>query len=128
MILIVISMHAVASGDVKIWNPVEEITHLSDVAVFSEISRVSFWHAHDCAVDYISPIDQTDLLKFARREIDEIRVTHRPKIIAFGAEVFEPKRNCRWIGHQGRTPIVENLQSPQSDIGLLNINPIIGRH
>ena len=58
----------------------------------------------------------------------EIRIRQAPQGIALVAEIFQPQPHGLGIGHQIRTPVIENLQAPDVNAPFLNVNPVVLQH
>ena len=60
-------------------------------------------------------------------EGDHIGVGQLPQIVGLVAEVFESDPDVTRVGHQIRTPVIEDLHPAHHHVGLLDVDPVVGK-
>src|SRR6202012_5444055 len=71
--------------------------------------------------------DEADFLEFIGCKMQKFFVLHAPQIVTLVAEVLQTEPDTCGVGNQCGAPVIENLQSPDAHVGLLNVDPIVGR-
>ena len=125
---VVVAVLAVSANAIKIGKAIQPFTNLAEFGVASEIGRICFGHFNaDTLVDGGVFAEDADLMKLFYRHLDECLVIHRPEIVPFGTEVFQPDPDmlCHVVDHVWR-PIVENLDPSDPHLSFLNVYPRIG--
>src|SRR3546814_11291970 len=55
----------------------------------------------------------------------QVRVRHRPQVVALVNEVLEPQRSRSGIGHHVRAPVLEVLDATHADIRRMDVDPVV---
>ncbi len=121
-------MHPIAPDREDVGEAVKIRPDLVDLPIGAKIGRIGFADAYDGAVQDVTQLDQSDLRELPCGEVQEAFVRLTPQGIALAAEVFEPQPDPARIAHHVRAPVVEDLQPAELYVGLLHVDPIVGRH
>ncbi len=127
MIHIVIAVHPVAADQKKIGQAVGEGADLGEPVVAAEIGGVSLGLADHHPVEEIVGLDKAQGLQLGGPQALQLLIAHPPQLVAFAAEILQPHPYRIGILDQPGAPVVENLQTAQAQIALLDIDPVVGR-
>src|SRR4051794_27796520 len=58
-------------------------------------------------------------------QLNHLFVRALPERVAFVAEILEPNPDMRWIGNQSGAPVVKDLQTPNKNVRLLDVDPVV---
>src|SRR5580704_324084 len=119
-------MHSVAANGEKVLKRIQELADFVESRISSKVCGISFRHPQHHGIDQGALGDDADAHEFFDSEMFELLVTSGPELVALVAEIFHPNPCLSWIAHHPGAPVVEYLQTSGEDVGLLDVNPIVG--
>jgi hypothetical protein len=112
MILIVVLVHPIAPDQVKICELIEEIADYVEPIVGSEVRGIRFRNANDMVVFDVLRIKDANFRGLVDRKLGHLLIRELPDWICLVAEILQADPDLASVGHEPRTPIIENLQAP----------------
>ena len=91
------------------------------------VDRIGLGHPHHAAVDDVRGVDQADRVDLAAAQRQQVGVGARPEVVALEAEVFQAEAGLARVGHQVGRPVLEVLDPAELDLGLVDVDPVVGK-
>src|ERR1700733_229086 len=128
MVLVIIAMQPVATHGLKILKSVQPILNdLQHSAVIFVVDGIGFWLPDDRAIHHACLGCQTESIELSGGKVDQLVISQGPKSVAGVAEILQSDACVPRIGHHVWRPRSEILDSPDFDLGIMNINPVVGK-
>jgi len=125
VVLVVVFVHAIAADEEKVLKPVSIVPNYVEAVIRAKIGRISFGNANHMRVfDFLS-LENADLRNFVDGQARHLIVIELPQGIGLVAEVFQADPNLVRAAYKPRAPVVEDLQSADLHIRLLNVDPVV---
>src|SRR6185503_45913 len=106
VILVVVAVHAVASGQEKVRKRVQVFAQFAEARVAAIVAGIGFRNPDHDAVEMVRRCSQVQALHFGDSQLHQIAVRHRPELVAFAAEVLHPYPDRVRVPDEVGAPVV----------------------
>src|SRR5262249_14682310 len=98
------------------------------LGVLAVVDGIGFRDSKYASILNVVRSQQPDLFKLAPAQGNQFVIRRVPQRVPFVTEVFEPEGRLVGIWNHVRAPVLEILNATDSNLGIVDVNPVVGEN